>query len=145
MFYFYLPIHTMWSCVIIMCTYTFILMIFCVFFLMIRRPPRSTLFPYTTLFRSMAGGIKTQRILLLIKSNQLGRTNDFRFALTVISWPASSTNWFPTSEGHCSIWIYVSDGKTSCATVNTAFLKWQMTSVNECKHLRHHDNLARIY
>src|SRR2546430_12406120 len=26
----------------------------CVFFLMIRRPPRSTLFPYTTLFRSHA-------------------------------------------------------------------------------------------
>src|SRR3712207_8100595 len=25
------------------------------FFLMIRRPPRSTLFPYTTLFRSMPG------------------------------------------------------------------------------------------
>src|SRR3989442_8182558 len=26
------------------------------FFLMIRRPPRSTLFPYTTLFRSRIGG-----------------------------------------------------------------------------------------
>src|SRR2546423_11767112 len=26
------------------------------FFLMIRRPPRSTLFPYTTLFRSAEGG-----------------------------------------------------------------------------------------
>src|SRR5258708_30204064 len=26
------------------------------FFLMIRRPPRSTLFPYTTLFRSLKGG-----------------------------------------------------------------------------------------
>src|SRR2546430_17609164 len=26
--------------------------VFCFFFLMIRRPPRSTLFPYTTLFRS---------------------------------------------------------------------------------------------
>src|SRR5688572_31977936 len=26
------------------------------FFLMIRRPPRSTLFPYTTLFRSEGGG-----------------------------------------------------------------------------------------
>src|SRR3712207_8558544 len=26
------------------------------FFLMIRRPPRSTLFPYTTLFRSMPSG-----------------------------------------------------------------------------------------
>src|SRR3712207_9553815 len=29
-------------------------MLFCFFFLMIRRPPRSTLFPYTTLFRSRA-------------------------------------------------------------------------------------------
>src|SRR2546430_11482320 len=28
-------------------------MFFCFFFLMIRRPPRSTLFPYTTLFRSV--------------------------------------------------------------------------------------------
>src|SRR5215204_6306099 len=28
---------------------------FCFFFLMIRRPPRSTLFPYTTLFRSAVG------------------------------------------------------------------------------------------
>src|ERR1041385_9357410 len=27
----------------------------CFFFLMIRRPPRSTLFPYTTLFRSVPG------------------------------------------------------------------------------------------
>src|SRR3712207_8905572 len=29
-------------------------MLFVFFFLMIRRPPRSTLFPYTTLFRSVA-------------------------------------------------------------------------------------------
>src|SRR3954465_14204072 len=29
-----------------------LLFLFCLFFLMIRRPPRSTLFPYTTLFRS---------------------------------------------------------------------------------------------
>src|SRR2546427_12425685 len=27
------------------------------FFLMIRRPPRSTLFPYTTLFRSLSGAL----------------------------------------------------------------------------------------
>src|SRR3712207_7326024 len=37
-----------------------------VFFLMIRRPPRSTLFPYTTLFRSSAtrlreGGVASNR------------------------------------------------------------------------------------
>src|SRR3712207_9179581 len=28
------------------------------FFLMIRRPPRSTLFPYTTLFRSRTGALR---------------------------------------------------------------------------------------
>src|SRR3989454_9819774 len=34
------------------------------FFLMIRRPPRSTLFPYTTLFRSRAAG-NVQRMVLV--------------------------------------------------------------------------------
>src|SRR5690348_17991519 len=35
--------------------YAFLFFLFCYFFfLMIRRPPRSTLFPYTTLFRSYA-------------------------------------------------------------------------------------------
>src|SRR3712207_8214022 len=34
----------------------------CVFFLMIRRPPRSTLFPYTTLFRSSGRGRPPQPI-----------------------------------------------------------------------------------
>src|SRR6266511_3385140 len=34
---------------------------FIFFFLMIRRPPRSTLFPYTTLFRSRAGEGRTPR------------------------------------------------------------------------------------
>src|SRR5947208_6622637 len=35
------------------CVFLFLFLFF--FFLMIRRPPRSTLFPYTTLFRSQAG------------------------------------------------------------------------------------------
>src|SRR2546430_9000278 len=39
------------------------------FFLMIRRPPRSTLFPYTTLFRSLA----RQRMLELERCDQRGR------------------------------------------------------------------------
>src|SRR6266851_6134232 len=34
----------------------FFYFVFIFFFLMIRRPPRSTLFPYTTLFRSRRGG-----------------------------------------------------------------------------------------
>src|SRR3712207_7804295 len=33
----------------------------CFFFLMIRRPPRSTLFPYTTLFRSALTSVMTPR------------------------------------------------------------------------------------
>src|SRR3712207_7988160 len=33
-------------------------LVFLFFFLMIRRPPRSTLFPYTTLFRSGYGGVE---------------------------------------------------------------------------------------
>src|ERR1051325_7240253 len=31
--------------------------------LMIRRPPRSTLFPYTTLFRSVAGGVLVAEVI----------------------------------------------------------------------------------
>src|SRR3712207_8931012 len=34
------------------------------FFLMIRRPPRSTLFPYTTLFRSVPGGDQIPEVVL---------------------------------------------------------------------------------
>src|SRR5260221_2690456 len=39
--------------------YYFMLAILNIFFLMIRRPPRSTLFPYTTLFRSRLIAIET--------------------------------------------------------------------------------------
>src|SRR5947208_7537640 len=34
------------------------------FFLMIRRPPRSTLFPYTTLFRSMRRPLREEHSIL---------------------------------------------------------------------------------
>src|SRR2546430_6030660 len=37
------------------------------FFLMIRRPPRSTLFPYTTLFRSARGAAEAQHRVLLLR------------------------------------------------------------------------------
>src|SRR2546430_5504026 len=39
---------------------------------MIRRPPRSTLFPYTTLFRSRADALPTQLHFLLQRAQQLG-------------------------------------------------------------------------
>src|SRR2546430_13526060 len=43
-----------------MCCYLYII----VFFLMIRRPPRSTLFPYTTLFRSDQGKVSFNDVIL---------------------------------------------------------------------------------
>src|SRR3712207_7890650 len=39
------------------------------FFLMIRRPPRSTLFPYTTLFRSTPAGNAAMRVRTARKAN----------------------------------------------------------------------------
>src|SRR3546814_19261924 len=51
------------SCVLRVCRYTYICCLVFLFFLMIRRPPRSTrtdtLFPYTTLFRSQIGMVQS--------------------------------------------------------------------------------------
>src|SRR3712207_8974115 len=48
-------------------------MIHCLFFfLMIRRPPRSTLFPYTTLFRSRARGREFQFFSSPVRSGTEG-------------------------------------------------------------------------
>src|SRR2546427_6856346 len=40
---------------------------------MIRRPPRSTLFPYTTLFRSRARGLPVERVQALVQAHTEGR------------------------------------------------------------------------
>src|SRR2546429_2732898 len=40
---------------------------------MIRRPPRSTLFPYTTLFRSVASSFGSQALNVIISSPQFPR------------------------------------------------------------------------
>ena len=44
---------------------------------MIRRPPRSTLFPYTTLFRSY---IKDEGAIIFAKENQLEKIEDLDLA-----------------------------------------------------------------
>src|SRR5256885_9966028 len=46
------------------------------FFLMIRRPPRSTLFPYTTLFRSGSGPIRDalESVALTVTAGRAGAT-----------------------------------------------------------------------
>src|SRR3712207_8404941 len=47
------------------------------FFLMIRRPPRSTLFPYTTLFRSWRAHGKTAELSPTLTSDGLYEGEDF--------------------------------------------------------------------
>src|SRR5688572_32731185 len=44
----------------------------CVFFLVLRRPPRSTLFPYTTLFRSGTADAINNVEMVLVNTPQVG-------------------------------------------------------------------------
>src|SRR3712207_7327629 len=51
----------------------------CCFFLMIRRPPRSTLFPYTTLFRSHSDYALANRAVARIVAADRARRLGFAF------------------------------------------------------------------
>src|SRR2546425_6723470 len=63
------------------------------FFLMIRRPPRSTLFPYTTLFRSLSVFFSGSKSTRLLKQGMAGQTVE----IVAVSWMAN-----PRSEEHTS-------------------------------------------
>src|SRR2546430_6645708 len=71
---------------------------FLFFFLMIRRPPRSTLFPYTTLFRSRCAKRSTRSILVILgrfwryslRIPALSRTGAGNFAASRRSGPGRS-------------------------------------------------------
>src|SRR2546430_16349939 len=58
------------SCAIVLLSVEIFSLFF--FFLMIRRPPRSTLFPYTTLFRSRAGKHREQGVVGLGQQSGAG-------------------------------------------------------------------------
>jgi len=57
---------------------------------MIRRPPRSTLFPYTTLFRSMADPAVRQRMEGLSSFNRLGTAEEIAEAIAWLLSPKAS-------------------------------------------------------
>src|SRR5437588_5072740 len=69
---------------------------------MIRRPPRSTLFPYTTLFRSECGG----RLRCPRRRRRLTACNPSsltcRRSLAVVRTPAPESTRRPRSEEHTS-------------------------------------------
>src|SRR5256885_11818156 len=64
---------------------------------MIRRPPRSTLFPYTTLFRSIR--IRLHRILWADQFKKLVRALKIQFLLDAVLLPASSNGRLCGVEG----------------------------------------------
>src|SRR3712207_9491324 len=80
------------------------IVVLCFFFLMIRRPPRSTLFPYTTLFRScITRGTPRNRVNFTLWS--VRGTATFLGAVPVSSTPEASPVTVPTasrSEEHTS-------------------------------------------
>src|SRR5690349_24547150 len=66
---------------------------FMFFFLMIRRPPRSTLFPYTTLFRSWFTGLRDATGRLCCNGVDCGpRRVEYRDGRLMVD--------FPDPEGH---------------------------------------------
>src|SRR2546421_4763743 len=81
-------------------------------FLMIRRPPRSTLFPYTTLFRSASKSsttivIPSERLTTLQQT--LNDQTDHGLRLASIAYHSSIKNLH--SKGHLELAFVISDGK----------------------------------
>src|SRR3712207_7425197 len=75
-----------------------------VFFLMIRRPPRSTLFPYTTLFRSalLALGRKEEARDALRQARWLSQERDYADHFHKAEALLTTIGGLPRSEEHTS-------------------------------------------
>src|SRR2546426_9311924 len=90
---------------------------------MIRRPPRSTLFPYTTLFRS-AGGKTGGRL-----SGKRGIPSDCEgIRLLTQAEPERLLRTAPRSEEHTS------ELQSPCNLVCRLLLEKKKTRINECPH-----------
>src|SRR2546421_4883115 len=79
------------------------------FFLMIRRPPRSTLFPYTTLFRSVR--LETRVKTLNPKWYEGMLKHGFRGVAEIENHVANTFGWSATADA-VDPWIYTDIVKT---------------------------------
>src|SRR2546422_11420794 len=87
------------------------------FFLMIRRPPRSTLFPYTTLFRSPKGRISGRNVYGRITVRHRGggakrmlRQVDFRREKFGIPARVAAIEYDPNRSAHLAL-LHYRDGE----------------------------------
>src|SRR5256885_9811947 len=78
---------------------------------MIRRPPRSTLFPYTTLFRSLVTPSSTVSVGIVdvpghedFVKNMVAGVGSIDLALLVV---AADDGWMPQTEEHLQILTYL--------------------------------------
>src|SRR3989441_4808869 len=93
---------------------------------MIRRPPRSTLFPYTTLFRSHTWG------LLPLAAGYAMRIN----LLAAVTSAIAAGCWFLVSERWMRAWVPAQLPRRLAAVAGalaaaTAFTGWNQSVVNE--------------
>src|SRR2546422_6456366 len=93
------------------------------FFLMIRRPPRSTLFPYTTLFRSPVGSLPQRRFRRVKLNASIGngvvRANGRRAGIVIVKLPGGDrkSTRLNSSHGYISYAVFCFKKQKTCAPV----------------------------
>src|SRR2546422_11629662 len=81
---------------------------------MIRRPPRSTLFPYTTLFRSLAGPLAAQGVPAppSLTVHTIWGTRDFASDLVSLAWMKDGKAYTTLDDASGSSDLYRVDALT---------------------------------
>src|ERR1043166_3737440 len=80
-----------------------VIVCFC-FFLMIRRPPRSTLFPYTTLFRSLSF-LKGRMSFDWLPPETAAQTHEHDLKILTSGVPEQIIETIPTEDGAPHYWL----------------------------------------
>src|SRR3712207_9468446 len=106
---------------------------------MIRRPPRSTLFPYTTLFRSLGFGARAVRDdqkpkYLNTSENELYRKGWQLFGIHLARWHAVRSKRLVVVEGYTDVLALHQAGvEDSVAIMGTAVTDHQIEAMSRAK------------
>src|SRR3712207_8985506 len=101
---------------------------------MIRRPPRSTLFPYTTLFRSTRIGEREQQVFLALLGGALGEGSPLWVVATVRSEFLSSA---PERAG-------LADRKSTRLNSSHANISYAVFCLKKKKKLKQKNNSYKL-